>query len=122
MIGKYFTRDEFKCKCNLCEFDCVDKELLEVLDEVRENFDRAITITSGNRCISHNHSVGGATKSKHLYGIACDFKVDGVSSDEVYEYLDNKYPDKYGIGRYDGRTHIDVREDKARWDKRSING
>jgi hypothetical protein len=41
-----------------------------------------------------------------------------VHDDKVADYLEEKYPDKYGIGRYIGRTHLDIRKTKARWDNR----
>jgi hypothetical protein len=48
-----------------------------------------------------------------------DFWIKDVHADDVADYLESKYPSKYGIGRYVGRTHVDVRSDKAyRWDYR----
>jgi hypothetical protein len=41
-----------------------------------------------------------------------------VTSDDVAEWLERVFPNKYGIGRYKGRTHIDTRRGKARWDAR----
>lgn len=117
MVNAYFKRSEFACKCG-CGFEAVDVELLQVLTDLREHFNAPVAINSGNRCPSHNRKVGGEAKSKHLYGIAADVRVAGVSADAVADYLEQKYPNKYGIGRYVGRTHIDVRESPARWDKR----
>ena len=118
MRTKYFKRSEFACKCG-CGFDVVDFELLHVLTDVREHFGKPVTMTSGNRCIQHNSmTVGASSKSMHVKGMAADFKVEGVHADVVADYLEAKYPDRYGIARYLGRTHIDVRSNKARWDKR----
>lgn len=116
-LNKYFDRDEFSCKCS-CGFATVDVELLEVLTDVREFFDAPIVITSGCRCYEHNISVGGSKNSKHVQGIASDFYVKGIHEDTVADYLETKYNNKYGIGRYDGRTHIDTRSTPARWDER----
>lgn len=116
-ISKHFSRREFECSCG-CGFNVVDKELLEVLEDVREWFKKPVQITGGNRCQKHNIQVGGALKSMHVFGMACDFKVQGVHEDMIAEYLENTYPDRYGIGRYDGRTHVDVRDIIARWDNR----
>ena len=117
---KHFRRDEFECKCEWrCGFDTVDFELAEVMDSIREHFDKPISITSGFRCVKSNKNTDGASlTSKHMLGMACDFKVEGVHADIVADYLEKEYPNKYGIGRYNGRTHIDVRKNKARWDKR----
>ena len=112
---KWFNRKEFACKCG-CGFDTVDYELAEVLVDLREYFESPTTINSGCRCGEHNHSVGGSSNSMHLYGKAADVVVKGVSAEDVYEYLDTKYFNKYGIGLYTGRVHVDVKSGpKRRW-------
>jgi len=113
-ISEHFNREEFACGCK-CGFATADKELIEVLEDVRQEFNSPITISSGSRCISHNHSVGGRPNSKHLQGIAADIVVKGFSPDLIHAYLYTKYMDKYGLGKYGSFTHIDVRPDKARW-------
>jgi uncharacterized protein YcbK (DUF882 family) len=124
-ISKNFKRYEFACQCG-CGFDAADKTLVDTLEDVREHFVKKypqrkifIKINSGNRCLRHNIKVGGATRSKHLYGMAVDFIVNNVHSNEVADYLENKYPDWFGIGRYDNRTHLDSRVKPARWDMRT---
>lgn len=113
-ISEHFRRSEFACHCG-CGFAAVDAELLKVLEDVRCHFNAKVKITSGCRCKSHNSRVGGASKSKHVFGIAADIKVDGTSPVNVAKYLKKKYPKKYGIGVYKSWTHIDVRSNKARW-------
>ena len=118
MISPNFDRSEFACKCG-CGYDTVDAELIRVLDEVRSVFgDRAVVITSGCRCRSHNETVGGWLASKHLVGKAADFYISQVDCGLVAEYLEQQYFDRYGIGRYDTWTHLDVRERPARWGDR----
>ena len=41
-----------------------------------------------------------------------------ISADKVAEYFIELFPASHDIGRYKGRTHIDVRKQKARWDLR----
>jgi uncharacterized protein YcbK (DUF882 family) len=53
--------------------------------------------------------------SQHIKGRAADIAVKGKTPKEVYEYLDERYPNKYGIGSYEMFTHIDTRINKARW-------
>lgn len=113
----YFNRHEFACKCG-CGFDAVDVELLFVLIDLREHFGRPVEISGPNRCFHHNRDEGGADDSEHVNGVAGDVKVQDIHPDKVADYLEDKYPDKYGIGRYRGRTHIDTRPYKARWDNR----
>ena len=123
-----FTRKEYECKCEECGFDTVDFELDIVMDDIRKHFDKPVHINRGCSCVDHNDVVQlaynpdyifGTSDSQHLYGKACDFRVQDIHADKVADYLEEKYPNKYGIGRYNGRTHIDVRANKARWDKRT---
>jgi len=114
MLSKHFSRSEFECKCG-CGGDTVDYALVEVLENVREYFNKPIVINSGYRCASHNASIGGSSNSQHIRGKAADFRVSGTTEEEVVSYLESLYPNKYGIGIYQGRTHLDVRDAKARW-------
>jgi uncharacterized protein YcbK (DUF882 family) len=50
-----------------------------------------------------------------MYGVASDLHVDGVAHKKVYDYLDKKYPNKYGIGLYTWGVHIDTRKEKSRF-------
>lgn len=113
-ISNNFQREEFACKCG-CGFAAVDIELLQVLEITRNHFKAPITINSACRCEAHNESIGGSYGSKHKKGIAADIVVKGVEPDDVYKFLDNFNPLKYGVGKYDTFTHIDIRDKKARW-------
>jgi len=114
-ISKNFNRSEFACKCG-CGFDTVDYELLLILEEVRAHFDKPVTIESGCRSYDYNKEIGGSEKSQHLYGRAADFKVKGTKPMEVYIYLNNKYPNKLGLGLYRSWVHLDTRTNgPARW-------
>jgi len=114
MISLYFKREEFACKCE-CGKDTVDAELLEVLTEVRKRFRVPVTITSAHRCPTYNKKVKGGAKSQHLLGKAADIVVRNMAPKEVYKFLNDTYPDQYGMGSYTDFTHIDVRSRKARW-------
>ncbi len=134
-ISKNFSRSEFASKDD-SGYDTVDIGLIGVLEDVRAHFvekypdrDIKVVINSGARSPAHNKDEGGGEHSQHLYGKATDFYVANVHEDEVADYLIAKYPGKYGIGRYTGRTHLDVRSGggpteynpipaPARWDKR----
>ena len=117
-LSNNFWRYEFACRCG-CGFDTVDAELIRVLEDLRAKLGgRRVHINSGCRCPGHNRDEGGADDSMHLQGKAADFWVDDVHPDIVADYLEDLYPDCYGIGRYVGRTHLDVRKGKVRWDNR----
>jgi uncharacterized protein YcbK (DUF882 family) len=113
-ISKHFSREEFACKCG-CGFAVVDVKLLEVLEAVREYFDQPVTITSACRCDNHNKSVGGSDNSKHKLGIAADIIVKDTQAELVQSFLYHHVPYSCGIGAYKKFTHIDVRNDAARW-------
>jgi uncharacterized protein YcbK (DUF882 family) len=138
-LSRNFSRSEFACNCGeqnklasqgYCagKRDVVDTELLRVLQQLVDDYEHdsmhrvRVQITSGNRCDKHNADEGGAKESQHLLGKAADFKVfyvgcDQIPADDVYTYLNQKYSDRYGVGRYRNRTHLDVRRAVSRWDK-----
>jgi hypothetical protein len=117
-LSQNFSRREFACHCG-CGFGMnegdVHPELVQLLERIREHFDAPISITSGCRCATHNHLVGGAKNSQHLQGKAADIKVIGVRPEQVAKWLERTNPLRLGIGRYDRWTHVDVRPGMARW-------
>ncbi len=129
-LTKNLSRHEFECECG-CKFDTVDFELVTVIQDCADYFEIVygkviVEPTGPNRCIKHNEEIGGAFNSQHIYAKALDFKMkkfksgtwEYINPDEIADFLEEKYPDKYGIGRYNNRTHFDSRTKKARWDKR----
>ena len=88
---RYFTREEFRCKCGgkYCNgFPAEPQEgMVRAIDNVREHFGKAFTPNSGVRCPTHNANVGGVSTSRHLYGKAVDFHVPGKTAAQVLEYL-----------------------------------
>ena len=88
---KYFTREEFRCKCGgkYCNgFPAEPQEgMVRAIDNVREHFGKAFTPNSGVRCPTHNANVGGVSNSRHLYGKAVDFRVPGKPAAQVLAYL-----------------------------------
>lgn len=114
-ISPHFDRSEFACKCG-CGFDTVDTELLELLETVRQHFLRPVVVTSGCRCALHNAREGGSKNSQHLYGRAADFYVKDHTPAEVFEFLEELYAGRYGLGLYPGWVHADSRSNgPARW-------
>lgn len=117
-LSEHFSRSEFACHCG-CGFGLgngdVSAELVRILELTRARFDTPLTVLSGCRCRNHNRRVGGATSSQHLHGRAADIRVQGVAPKVVADWLCERYPDGFGIGRYPTWTHIDVRPRKTRW-------
>jgi len=113
----HFSRNEAACKCG-CGFNAQDWELLEVLEDTRRFFGKKVFVNSWCRCKKYNEKIKGFENSYHIKALAADIWLDWVPSDLVADYFERSYSDKYGIGRYNSFTHIDVRPNKARWDKR----
>ncbi|MDH3375369.1 MAG: hypothetical protein OEQ39_00160 [Gammaproteobacteria bacterium] len=102
----------------------------------------ACHINSGYRCLWYDAKLkgknpqdfNGIKKSEHVWGIAADFWLEYVfierdssnknvrrkiDDNKIATYLEAQYIGAGGIGRYDGRTHFDVRPGPAaRWDNR----
>ncbi|EFC33055.1 TPA: DUF882 domain-containing protein [Campylobacter jejuni] len=121
----YFKEGEFKCKCGKCELpqNVPSNELIDILCEIREHYNAPIIINSGYRCASHNAEIGGAAKSQHTLGSAADFVVKGVKTEDVHQYVLQRYGER-GLGiaikhnfndPYAGFVHLDTRGKKARW-------
>jgi len=113
-ISEHFTRAEFSCKCN-CGFNTVDAGLIDLLEEVRNHFDKPVVITSGCRCPEYNERVGGSAGSQHKLGRAADIIVADTDPEHVYAFLDFINKDG-GVGNYSTFTHCDSRSGKARWE------
>lgn len=61
------------------------RRLMYKLEAVRKKAgDSSITVNSGFRSIAHNSSVGGASNSMHVYGVAADIVVAGHTTLQVY--------------------------------------
>jgi hypothetical protein len=50
----------------------------------RKGGDRPVTVNSGFRSIAHNQAVGGASNSMHMFGVAADVAVSGLTTRQVY--------------------------------------
>lgn len=120
-----FKQEEFKCKCGCGEMR-IAETIVMLCQMIRSHFNQPVTIVSGCRCLKHNTNVGGASSSMHMpksYDNQChavDIQVKGIEPDEVYEFMEDMFPDMLGLGLYNSWVHIDDRLDrKYRWDKRN---
>lgn len=108
-----FKIREFACKCSRCSTLKVDDLLVDYVQKIREHFGKPLVINSGYRCKSHNAEVGGASKSKHMDGMAADIRISGVEPTEIAKYAESL--GILGIGLYDSFVHIDTRTSKYFW-------
>jgi uncharacterized protein YcbK (DUF882 family) len=113
-------------------YDRIPKELIPNADKVLQNLQvlrdacgKSITIMSGYRSPERNESVGGAKKSQHMEGNACDIKVKDMKPEDVAKLIEKLITDgkmaQGGLGVYpratasEGWVHYDTRGVRARW-------
>lgn len=115
-LAPNFKVKEFACKDN-ADVVFVAPELVDVLQNIRDHFDKPVNIDSGFRTDSYNKrkDVGGATYSQHLYGTAADIRITGVAPKDVAAYAESLLSGTGGIGIYSNFVHVDVRRNKSRW-------
>ena len=116
---KYFKYSEFDSPDQPGSGDKINDKLLIALDYVRQQLEQPISINSGYRTEQHNQNVGGVSNSQHLKGNAADVCINSQEMGDLIEYwfVDCVGQD-CGIGRYNTFIHCDVRNTKARWDRR----
>ena len=115
---RYFNYSEFDSPDVQGSGQLMDKTLLEMLDEVRDKFDKPIHINSGFRTPAHNEAVGGKMPdengnggSSHLKGLAVDIAIRHSRMrfkliSALFEVGINR------IGIADNFIHIDIDPDK----------
>ena len=112
---RYWTREEWRCQCGgqYCDGFPVepDRTLVELVDDIRHQLGAPGHRSSGIRCQIHNsHQPGAAANSKHLYGKALDFFVEGVSGQALLAAAKKDPRTNYayiiGNGPY---VHVDVK-------------
>lgn len=70
------------------------EQLMDALDEIRENWGGPITVTSGYRCKELNNLVGGVPTSAHTYGYAADLVPTGGDMDAFKSFICSFLKDK----------------------------
>ena len=113
-LSTNFKVKEFACKDG-SDTVFINTELVELLQRVRTHFGKALNITSGYRTDAYNKKVGGVTYSQHMYGSAADIYINGISPKDIYKYIDALYPNELGLGLYNSFVHVDVRDNRSRW-------
>lgn len=127
-LTKNFALSEFSC--NDKNNTPVPKELMpnviklaNELQKLRDIIGCEIHINSGYRTPEYNKKLSGsATNSQHLLALAADCTAANYSpnqfADMVEKLISEGKVNFKGLGRYNGFTHLDCREKKARWDNR----
>lgn len=109
---KYFTREECRCKCGgrYCNGYPAEmrEEVMRIADAAREHFGAPAHVVSALRCQRHNANEGGVANSQHMYGEAMDIRVDGVSSEELYQFIRKQPGVRYAYKINSTNVHFDI--------------
>jgi len=107
-LSTNFTVREFACKDGSDKV-LIDLDLVAILQKIRDSLGAAITITSGYRTATYNASIGGATNSYHIQGMAADIVVAGKTTSQVAASAETN--GALGILRYitSNFVHVDTR-------------
>ena len=109
---RYWTREEFRCRCGgkYCSgFSAEpDRVLVELADDLREKAGRPAHASSGLRCSVWNQIQGGVSNSRHLTGKALDFSVEGLSGKELLALAQSDPRTRYAYIIDGGWVHVDV--------------
>ena len=109
---KYFNYSEFDSPDVQGSGQLMDKTLLEMLDDVRDKFDKPIRINSGFRTEQHNEAVGGAEGSSHTKGLAVDIAC--TNSKDRFDLINCLLDVGFSrIGVADTFIHADIDTDKV---------
>ena len=110
MHFKYFTYEEFDSPDIQGSGQMMCDTVIEMLDQVREEYGKPIRISSGYRPEEANLKAGGVKNSSHLKGLAVDIKVK--NSRERYKLLFILMNYFHRIGVAKSFIHVDIDEDK----------
>lgn len=122
MNSRFFTEDEFRCKCcGQLPANGVDQNLVDMLDDIRERAGMPLNLNCAYRCDSHNAEVGGVPGSQHNADpcTAADIDATSLGVEALAQIAEACNAD--GVGRYENSmfVHVDVRSgrvgDNFRW-------
>ena len=116
-LSKHFTLDELTVTDHR-EFDNSPTQeeisnlqrLAQLLEQVKEAIGgKPVMINSAFRCKQVNDAVGSSEKSQHRKGCACDFRVPGMTPDQVVRaVIAAGLPFDQIIREFDRWTHISI--------------
>ena len=109
---RYFTREEFRCKCGGLYCNGYPAEMQEavvkIADAAREHFGKPAHVISGLRCRQWNAHEGGVANSQHMYGEAIDLRIDGVDSETLRKFVATQPGHRYSYCINSTNVHFDI--------------
>lgn len=113
---KYFTREEFACKCGgqFCNgYPAEMKEaVVKIADAARSHFGKPAHVVSGLRCKQWNAHEGGVANSQHQYGEAIDLRIDGVPAETLRQFVAAQPGHRYSYCINSTNVHFDIPKGK----------
>ena len=80
MLTKNFSTNEMMCHCG-CKDSEMDSDFMKILQEIREDMNRPLKISSAVRCVKHNMKVSSTCKNgPHVYRKAADIIISGADA------------------------------------------
>lgn len=105
-ISVNFKIKEFACKDG-SETIVIHEEFVQKLQQIRNYFNKPVTINSAYRTREHNKREGGSSNSYHIKGRAFDLAIAGISPNEMARYAQSIGIN--GIICYSWGIHVDSR-------------
>lgn len=59
-----------------------------ILEPVREHYDKPFSPSSGYRCLELNREIGSKDRSQHIKGQAVDFEIPGIENKELADWIE----------------------------------
>jgi len=126
-LSEHFSTKEMNCHCEYpeCKEQRISKDLIEKLEEVREEAAEPLIVTSAYRCSEYQEYLreeakkpGGkltvvAKKSTHELGDAVDVCPKSRPVEFGFEDMCAKHFDSIGLAK--NFLHLDLRKGKRRW-------
>ena len=108
MITAHFSKKEMECRCG-CGQLIINVKQMAGLEYMRARINRALNVTSGNRCRAYNEICGGVENSYHMQGIATDVWAKDTDLDTLARAAEQYGFTGIGIYRDQGFVHVDTR-------------
>ena len=115
-LYKNFTKNELACNCNECNEEGCKEELVQKLQELRDEVGFPIRLSSAYRCGKWNKKVGGHPNSAHKEGLAVDILCSGEKALIIVETALKLGWVGCGVSQRRGQkfVHLDLKKTKTR--------
>ena len=109
---RYFTREEFACKCGgqFCNGYPAEMQeaVVKIADAARAHFGKPAHVISGLRCRQWNAHEGGVANSQHMYGEAIDLRIDGVPAETLRQFVSAQPGHRWSYCINSTNVHFDI--------------